>query len=62
MYDTSNSEVKMEEDGLFIRYTFTVDDGQEPLRVDKYLVNKIERASRNKLQESIDQKHVIVDG
>ncbi|MDG1756846.1 MAG: RluA family pseudouridine synthase [Bacteroidia bacterium] len=62
MSDTSNSEVKMEEDGLFIRYTFTVDDGQEPLRVDKYLVNKIERASRNKLQEAIDQKHVIVDG
>ena len=62
MSDTSNSEVKMEEEGLFIRYTFTVDDGQEPLRVDKYLVNKIERASRNKLQEAIDQKHVIVDG
>ena len=62
MSDTSNSEVKMEEDGLFIRYTFTVDDGQEPLRVDKYLVSKIERASRNKLQEAIDQKHVIVDG
>lgn len=62
MSDTSNSKVKIEEDGLFIRYTFTVDDGQEPLRVDKYLVSKIERASRNKLQEAIDQKHVIVDG
>lgn len=49
-------------DELFLRYTFTVDEGQEPLRVDKYLVNKIERATRNKLQEAIDRKQVMVNG
>ena len=49
-------------DELFLRYTFTVDEGQEPLRVDKYLVNKIERATRNKLQEAIDRKQVVISG
>ena len=62
MSNPSNNAIKIVEDELFIKYTFTVDDGQEPLRIDKYLVSKIERASRNKLQEAIDQKHVIVDG
>lgn len=62
MSNTSNNAIKIVEDELFINYTFTVDDGQEPLRIDKYLASKIERASRNKLQEAIDQKHIFVDG
>jgi len=62
MPNLSKNEVQVEESELYLKYSFTVDEGQEPLRVDKYLVNKIERASRNKLQEAIDQKHVMVDG
>lgn len=60
MPDEINNSIA--EDELFLRYTFTVDDGQEPLRVDKYLVNRIERATRNKLQEAIDKKQVVVNG
>lgn len=62
MSDKQDNEVNLIEEELFLRYTFTVDDGQEPLRIDRYLVSKIEKASRNKLQEAIDQKQVMVDG
>ena len=62
MSDTTENEIEIQEDELFLKYTFNVDAGQEPLRVDKYLVNKILRASRNKLQEAIERKQVIVCG
>ena len=62
MSDTTENEIEIQEDELFLKYTFNVDAGQEPLRVDKYLVNKILRASRNKLQEAIERKQVVVSG
>ncbi|HBN03362.1 MAG TPA: RNA pseudouridine synthase, partial [Bacteroidetes bacterium] len=58
----SEENIEVQEDGLFLKYSFTVDKGQEPLRIDKFLVDRIERASRNKLQEAIERKQVIVDG
>ena len=57
----SSSEEKLKEE-LFLRYEFRADDGQEPLRIDKFLVNRIEKASRNKLREAIDANHVQVNG
>ena len=35
---------------LFEHFQFKADKGQEPLRVDKYLMNRIENSSRNKIQ------------
>ena len=35
---------------LFEHFQFRADKGQEPLRVDKYLMNRIENSSRNKIQ------------
>lgn len=58
----SEENIEVQEDGLFLKYAFTVDKGQEPLRIDKFLVDRIERASRNKLQEAIERKQVIVGG
>ena len=46
---------------LFLKYNFVVDDGQEPLRIDRYLVNFIQNASRNKLKEAIDKGQVTVN-
>ena len=57
----SEENIEVQEDGLFLKYSFTVDKGQEPLRIDKFLVDRIERASRNKLQEAIERKQVILD-
>ena len=40
----------------------TVDKGQEPLRIDKFLMNRIEGATRNKLQQAINTGMVLVNG
>ena len=47
---------------LFEHYKFEADKGQEPLRVDKFLMNFIENASRNKIQQSARDGYVHVNG
>lgn len=47
---------------LFERFNITTDKGQEPLRIDKFLMNRIEGATRNKLQQAINAGLVIVNG
>jgi len=49
-------------DELYERFTFSVDKGQEPYRIDKFLMNRIEGATRNKLQQSINTGLVLVNG
>jgi len=47
---------------LYERFSLTVDLGQEPLRIDKFLMHRIERATRNKLQQEINAGMVLVNG
>jgi 23S rRNA pseudouridine1911/1915/1917 synthase len=49
-------------DELYERFTLQVDKGQEPLRIDKFLSNRIERATRNKLQQAMSLGMVTVNG
>ena len=35
---------------LHEHHAFTVEKGQQPLRIDKYLMNFVENATRNKIQ------------
>jgi 23S rRNA pseudouridine1911/1915/1917 synthase len=49
-------------DELFERFTLQVDKGQEPLRIDKFLTNRIEGATRNKLQQAMGLGMVTVNG
>lgn len=51
-----------ESDELFERMSLTVDKGQEPLRIDKFLQQRIEKATRNKIQKAIDLGYVTVNG
>ena len=51
-----------EEDDLFEHFNFTVDKGQQLLRIDKYLMIKIAGSSRNKIQVGIDAGSVKVNG
>ena len=46
---------------LHEHYSFNVDLGQEPLRVDKYLLNKIENTTRTKIQIGIKNGSVYVN-
>jgi len=58
----NNSEVQDNNDELFERFTITIDKGQDPLRIDKFLVNRIEGATRNKIQQAINLGMVTVNG
>ncbi len=47
---------------LFERYRVEVDEGQNPVRVDKYLTEKLPNVTRNKIQNAIDLGFVQVNG
>lgn len=49
-------------DELYERFVFNIDKGQEPYRIDKFLMNRIEGATRNKLQQAINSGLVLVNG
>ena len=49
-------------DELYERFNITIDKGQEPVRIDKFLTNRIEGATRNKLQQAISTGMVLVNG
>jgi len=60
---TRNEEPLQETgDELYERFNLVVDRGQEPLRIDKFLMNRIEGATRNKLQQAINAGLVLVNG
>ena len=50
------------EDLLFERWRCTVDKGQTPVRIDKYLAEHIPDTSRNRIQNAADAGNVWVDG
>ena len=51
----------MELEKEFEHYKFVANNGQKPLRVDKFLLNFIEFATRNKIQNAIKLGHVKVN-
>ena len=55
-------EEKIENGDLHEHYSFVADKGQEPLRVDKYLMNFIENATRNKVQNAAKAGNILVNG
>ena len=47
---------------LFEHFSFIVDKGQAPLRIDKYLMNFVENATRNKIQAAAKNGSIKVNG
>ena len=60
--DLESQEFSDSSDELYERFNLTVDKGQEPLRIDKFLISRIERGTRNKLQRAINSGMVLVNG
>jgi 23S rRNA pseudouridine1911/1915/1917 synthase len=50
-----------ESDDLFEHFRFVADSGQQPLRVDKYLMNRVENATRNKIQKAAKDGNIFVN-
>lgn len=48
-------------DDLYEHFRFVADKGQQPLRVDKYLMNKVENATRNKIQKAAKDGNIFVN-
>jgi 23S rRNA pseudouridine1911/1915/1917 synthase len=46
---------------LFEHFHMRASKGQEPLRIDKYLMNFIENATRNKIQQAAKEGHIWVN-
>jgi 23S rRNA pseudouridine1911/1915/1917 synthase len=53
--DTTSGDEKTE------RLRIKTDKRQEPLRIDKFLMNRVEGATRNKIQQAIEEGFVLVN-
>lgn len=42
--------------------TITVDPGQQPVRIDKFLTERLPKISRNRIQNGIKKETILVDG
>lgn len=51
-----------ESEDLYEHFRITVDKGQAPLRIDKFLVNRLGNASRNRIQNAADAGNILVNG
>lgn len=49
------------ESQLYEHFRFVVDSGQEPLRIDKYMLEKLQHSSRNRIQRAADAGFVHVN-
>ena len=59
--EKDNSKEIFEHD-LHEHFAFDIDVGQEPLRIDKFLMNRIENATRNKIQKAAKEGSIRVNG
>lgn len=58
----NNPEFDQElEDDLYEHYRFEASKGQAPLRIDKYLMNLVENATRNKIQQAASAGNIYVN-
>lgn len=54
-------EEQLDNEELYEHYRFTAGEGQIPLRVDKFLMNFIENATRNKVQQAAKAGNILVN-
>lgn len=62
--DIDDSKIFIDDNGreLYEHFRFVADKGQQLLRVDKFLTDRLERTSRNRVQQAADAGCVIVNG
>ena len=56
----STDHESTDSDSLYEHYSFTADQGQSPLRVDKFLMSRIEKVTRNKIQQAAKAGSIFV--
>lgn len=65
MTDTDNQDAQIVEDNdqeMYEHFRFVADKGQQLLRVDKFLVQRLEKSSRNRVQQAAEAGCILVNG
>lgn len=62
IYTDSELEDETTPDGLYEHFRFIADKGQTLLRVDKFLTERMQRASRNRIQQAAEAGCILVNG
>ena len=57
-----NEILDEQEEGFFEHHRIVSDKGQKLMRLDKFLVDRLERTSRNRIQNAADDGYVKVNG
>ncbi len=57
-----NMTDESEDAGLFEHFSLTADKGQSLLRIDKFLTNRLENVSRNRIQTAAEAGTILVNG
>ena len=60
-YICESEELEDEQQELFEHFRFVVDPGQPKLRVDKYMQEKLQHSSRNRIQKAADEGFIHVN-
>ena len=63
--DQINEDIENDEDvqdELFEHYRIVTDPKQTPIRIDKFLLDKLQNASRNRIQNAIKAGAITLDG
>ncbi len=61
MMTDENTPIEDTDSDLYEHYSFTAVKGQQPLRIDKYLMNFIENATRSKIQAAAKNGSIFVN-
>jgi 23S rRNA pseudouridine1911/1915/1917 synthase len=59
--ESDNELIEQEEQDLYEHLRIVVDKGQSPLRIDKFLMHRVENASRNRIQNAVELGNVLVN-
>jgi len=60
-FDPSIENADLEQDELFEHHRITVDKYQSLLRIDKFLMNRLQNVSRNRIQQALEAASVLVN-
>lgn len=55
-------EFESDDEELYEHYRFKADPGQEVIRIDKFLIDRLPNTSRNKIQNAAKNGTILVDG
>ena len=62
MSEIPEEEFESDDLELFEHHKIVVDKGQSPMRIDKFVSDKLANATRNKVQQALDTGNILVNG